>query len=72
LKKEGIEFRKIITCTDQKRVFEELLKGPSTETVAVVLRSVVERNYGFGKLGFLRSLVADVILKSTVPVFVIP
>jgi nucleotide-binding universal stress UspA family protein len=71
LKKEGVEFRQIISCSDEKRIINELLNGSSTETMAVVIRSG-EKNYGFANLGFLKSLTAEVILKSKVPVFVIP
>ncbi|MDA4129778.1 MAG: hypothetical protein OK457_03300 [Thaumarchaeota archaeon] len=71
MKKEGLEFRKIITCSSQKAVWEELLKGSTTEPVAVVLR-VDPKTYEFGNLGFLRSLAAKLILKSTIPVFIIP
>jgi hypothetical protein len=71
LKKEGVEFRNIITYSDEERIIDGLLNGSGTETVAVVLRSG-EKNYGFAKLGFLRSLATSIILKSKVPVFVIP
>ena len=52
-------------------VVEELVAGVDTETVAEVPASG-PKQYGFANLGFLRSLAADIIMKSTVPVFVIP
>jgi nucleotide-binding universal stress UspA family protein len=71
LQKEGVEFRKVITCSDEKKILGELLKGPNTEAVAVVL-SAGRKNTGFAKLGILKGLAATMILESKVPVFVIP
>jgi nucleotide-binding universal stress UspA family protein len=71
LQKEGIEFRKVITSSNQKKIIDELLKGPTTQTIAIVLRGG-GKNSASGRLGFIGGLPAAMILKSKIPVFVIP
>ncbi|MFI5421664.1 MAG: hypothetical protein ACHQ1H_11915 [Nitrososphaerales archaeon] len=48
-----------------------LVNAAGTEAMAVVLRTGT-RNYGFAKLEFMKTLTAEIIMKSKVPVFVIP
>jgi nucleotide-binding universal stress UspA family protein len=52
LKKEGIDYRKVITTGDEKKTVNHLIDEQNTETVAIVVRSNA-RQQMFARLRFL-------------------